>query len=368
MVVRCQLSRIYSALVLYNYIQGLKWETWLKENYDDLVADDNPPNVRFRDAIDKRDKQFRGTATHGLARSSTSFTSESMEKMISKMPPNQLVKMDKDQDLPVHSAIQSGIEVDQKKISIFVQGDFQKIKKILRARNGKGKTPIELALETHHRTAVKLLFNLCVQHGVLSNLTGINFNMRNRSNTLLHIAFRESKWSWFLDIVIDACEQVQHDIIPALQVLDKEDYTPFHYLMNCITDDSKELHTFRTMLDLLKQNGVDINKIYTDSNKRTMLHEAQCSNNTHAVSLLVEYNHNVVPDKQGIKPSQRDHHFKGNIIYHIIFGSKKLTFKTFTCMQACVCVTLYISIYMQPSVHACMTAEQMQASVHNIFT
>ena len=327
-------------MCVYNYIQGLKWETWLEENYDDLVAD-NPLNVRYRDAINKRDEQFRGTATHGLARSSTSFIFESMQKMISKMPLKQLVETNKNKDLPVHSAIQSGFRVDKKKISLFVQGDDQQIKKILRAKNGKGKTPIELAFETHHRTAVELLFNLCVQHDVLSNLTGINFNLRNRSNTLLHIACREGMWPWFLDIVIDACKQVQHDILPAMQVLDKEDYTPFHYLMNCITDDSKELHTFRTMLDLLKQNGVDINKIYTDSNKRTMLHEAQRSNNTHAVSLLVEYNHKDVPDKQGIKPSQRDHHIKGNIIYHIIIGSKKLTFKTFTCMQACVRVTLY---------------------------
>ncbi len=75
--------------------------------------------------------------------------------------------------------------------------------------------------------------------------------------------------------------------------------------MNCIPDDPNELDTFRAVLDLLTQNGVDINKIYTDSKERTMLHEA---NNTHAVSLLVEYNHKDVPDKQGIKPSQRDHH------------------------------------------------------------
>ncbi len=131
---------------------------------------------------------------HGLARSSTSFTFENMKKMISKMPPKQLVKTDKDEDLPVHSAIQSGIGVDQNKIGLFVQGSSQQIKKILCAKNGKGKTPIELAFETQHRAAVKLLFNLCVQHGVLSNLTGINFNLRNRSDTLLHIAFRESMW------------------------------------------------------------------------------------------------------------------------------------------------------------------------------
>ncbi len=303
------ISVLCSSNYVYIYIQGLKWETWLKENYDDLVAD-KPLNVGYRDSIDKRDKKFRGTATHGLARSSTSFTFENMKKMISKMPPKQLVKTDKDEDLPVHSAIQSGIRVDQNKIGLFVQGDSQQIKKILRAKNGKGKTPIELAFEMQHRAAVKLLFNLCVQHNVLSNLTGINFNLRNRSNTLLHIACREGMWSWFLDIVIDACKQVGHDILPAMQVLDKEDYTPFHYLMNCIPYDFNELDTFRAVLDLLKQNGVDINKIYTDSNRRTMLHEAQRRNNTHAVSLLVEYNHKDVPDKQGIKPSQRDHHIK----------------------------------------------------------
>ncbi len=110
-------------MYIYNYIQGLKWETWLKENYNDLVSDDNLPNARFRDSINKRDKKFRGTATHGLARSSTSFPFEIMKKIIFKMPPEQLVKTDKDEDLPVHSAIQSGIRVDQNKIGLFVQGD-----------------------------------------------------------------------------------------------------------------------------------------------------------------------------------------------------------------------------------------------------
>ncbi|XP_064392626.1 uncharacterized protein LOC135340238 isoform X2 [Halichondria panicea] len=285
--------------------QGLKWEPWLAEHFQDLV-EDNPLNVGYLDSIDKVDEQFQGTATHGLARSSTSFTFEDMKKIISKMPPKQLVKTDKDGDLPVHSAILSGTKVDKKKIGLFVQGDPQQIKKILRAKNNKGKTPIELAFETQHSTAVELLFNLCVQHDVLSHLTGINFNMLDRSNTLLHIA---SKWSWFLDIVIDACKQFHHDIIPAIQVLDEKDYTPFYYLMNCIPNDPNKLSTFRAVLDLLKQNEVDINTIYTDSNERTMLHEAQRRNNTHAVSLLVEwYNHKDVPDKQGVKPSQRNHH------------------------------------------------------------
>ncbi len=109
-----------------------------------------------------------------------------------------------------------------------------------------------------HRAAVKLLFNLCVQHNALSNLTGINFKLGNRSNTLLHIACREGMWSWFLDIVIGACK---HDILSALQILDEEDYTPFHYLMNCTPYDRNELDTFRAVLDLLEKNGVDINKI-----------------------------------------------------------------------------------------------------------
>ena len=296
-------------------MQGLQWEPWLKEYYDDLVADE-PLNKGYLDAIDKRDKKFGGTATHGLARSSTSFTFEIMEKISLKMPLKQLVKTDKDKDLPVHSAIQSGTRVDQKKIGLFVQGDRQQIKKILRAKNINGKTPIELAFETHHRTAVKLLFDLCVEHNVLSSLTGINlrrhsnFFKLDQSNTLLHIACKEGMWPWFLKIIIDACtgNQVQHDILPAMQVLDKEDCTPFHYLMNCIPYDSDELDTFRAVLDLLKQKKVDINKIYTDSNRRTMLHKAQRSNNTNAVSLLVEYEHEDVPDKQGIKPYQRVHH------------------------------------------------------------
>ncbi len=268
--------------------------------------DDNPLHSKYLDSIDE---QFLGTATHGLARSSTSFNFESMKKIISKMPSGQLVEKDKDGDLPVHSAIQSGIGVDQNKIGLFVQGDPQQIKTILCSQNGKRKTPIELAFEKRHCAAVKLLFILCVQHNVLSTLTG--FNTSDRSTTLLHIGCREGMWQWFLKIVINACKQVQHDILPAIQVLDKEDYTPFHYLMNCITDNPIELDTFRAVLNLLTQNGVDINKIYTDSNERTMLHETQRSNKIHAVSLLVVYNHGDFPDTQGIKPSQRVHHIKG---------------------------------------------------------
>ncbi len=289
-------------------MQDLKWERWLEKHFQSLL-DDDPLNVGYLDSIDKLDEQFQGTATHGLARSSTSFSFKQMKKIISKMPPEQLVKTDKDEDLPVHSAIQSGTNVDQNMISLFVSGNSQQIKTILCAKNNKRKTPIELAFKTQHRPAVKLLFNLCVQHNVLSNLTGINFvTLDQRNTTLLHIACKESKWPWFLKIVIGACKQVHHDIIPAMQILDEEDCTPFHYLMNYVPYDPNELDTFRAVLDLLKQNEIDINKIYTDLNERTMLHEAQRKHNTHAVSLLVEYNHKDVPDKQGIKPSQRDHH------------------------------------------------------------
>ena len=58
----------------------------LTEHYRDLV-DDNPLNVRYGGSIDKLDEKFRG---------STSFIFESMKKM----PPEQLVKTDKDEDLP----------------------------------------------------------------------------------------------------------------------------------------------------------------------------------------------------------------------------------------------------------------------------
>ena len=72
-------------------MQGLKWEPWLAEHFQDLV-DDNPLDVGYLDSIDKLDEQFLGNATHGLARSSTSFSFEQMKKMIPKMPPEQLVK------------------------------------------------------------------------------------------------------------------------------------------------------------------------------------------------------------------------------------------------------------------------------------
>ncbi len=288
-------------------MQGLNWTEWLTENFSHLL-NDNPLNV-YGELIDERDREFNGTATHGIARSCTSFKYEEMKKILSEMPPKQLVAIDDDNDLPVHSAIHSW--VDQNKISLFIRGNSQQIKTILCARNSKRKTPIELAFKNRHRGAIKLLMNLCVQHDVISNLTGIKFDQGNRSNTLLHIAFKEDMWPWFLDIVIDACKQVHQDIIPAVQVLNKEEYTPFHYLMNCIQpDDPNVLPMLKIVLDTLKHNKVDINNIFTDSNNRTMLHEVQRKRHLEAVNLLEDSGHKDVPDKRGIKPSQRVHHIR----------------------------------------------------------
>ncbi len=289
-------------------MQGLDWTEWLTKNGPHLL-DDNALDVYGAELIDERDTEFNGTATHGIARSCTSFKYEELNKILSEMPPEQLVATDHDKDLPVHSAIQSW--VDQNKISFFIRGDSQQIKTILCAKNNKRKTPIELAFESRHRGTIKLLMNLCVQHDVLSNLTGIKFDNHNdRSNTLLHIAFKEDM-SWFLKIVIDACKQIHQDIIPAIQVLDKEDCTPFQYLMNCIQPyDPSMLPMFKTVLDILKQNKIDINNIFTDSNNRTMLHEVQRKRHSEAINLLENCGHKDTPDGRGIKPSQRAHHIK----------------------------------------------------------
>ncbi len=250
------------------------------------------------------DEQFKGTAMHGLARSSISFSVEEMGKIVAQMPKEQLIEADADDDLPVHSAIKS--LADQHMIALFVEGDSKQKETILCWKNNKDKTPIEVAFEKRHEEAIAMLFELCVQHGVLSNLTGIRSCMR--SSTLLHTAFKEDK-PWFFNIVVKICQKFGEDVLSTIQVFDDNDNTPFQYLMNCIQPEDQELKEFENVIGILvNDQGININDVCINSNRRTMLHEATRKNHRTLCDILLRYHHEHGKDNNEIAPFQRDHH------------------------------------------------------------
>lgn len=295
---------------LLQLVYLLDWESWLEKNFEKLR---NPTlELQSEKFIDKYDTKFYGTVTHGLARSCISISREDLRNILSKMPEEHLNVPDVDEDLPIHSAIQS----KSRTIDLFVRGD--EVKKILCARNKNGKTPIELAFDHRHREAIEFLFNKCVDHQVLTDLTGIGCR-KGPSDTLLHKAFDRddmTTWPWFLEIVVEACKKANQKILPVLQIPNKRyGYTPFKYLMNCMhpKDPSSQakLKYFEKVLVILNSNDIDLQSVYTDpSSKRTMLHAAKRKHYEECSKMLENYNHQDVADEKGIRASQRDHHIQ----------------------------------------------------------
>ncbi len=267
-----------------------------------------------------RDSQFNGTAMHGLARSCTSFTTEQMERIVSGMPKKQLLQSDFDGDLPIHSAINS--LADGKMVALFVQGDQNQQKEILEKPNGRDQTPIQLAFDKRDYSAVEELYTLCVEKEILPHLTGFTMQKGSNSTTLLHNAFDrddQKVWPQFLNFVITAisAKKAPDAVFRAIQVFDRYNCTPFHYLMNCMnpkhTEKKSHLEAFEEVLTLLEDNTIDLNKILTDSKGRTMLHEAKRKNYEECSDFLIKHGHLEVEDIKGVKPSQRDHNIKAFI-------------------------------------------------------
>ena len=287
------------------------WEKWLEDNAYKMCKGNLSAEKVYGEFLYKRDTLFNGTATHGLARSCPSFIDqfEDIKKIVSKMPKEQLTEKDADGDLPVHSAVNSMAK--QKMIALFVQGDSEKEKTILSTKNNQGKTPIELAFDKRHNSAIKLLYNLCVKHKILPGLTG--FEQSRNASTILHAVFDRddmSYWSRFLSVVINACKRAARDILSTITVLDERNCTPFYYLMNCMHPNHHyKLAAFEKVLMLLSDNEIDVNSVFTDSKKRTMLHEAKRKRHNKCSEMLSRYGHkDDIEDIDGIKPSQRDHH------------------------------------------------------------
>ena len=297
-------------MVLWNPIQEpIVWKKWLEDNAHKMCKGNLSAQKVYGELLHKRDTLFDGTATHGLARSCPSFTQfEDIKKIVSEMPKYQLTEEDADGDLPVHSAINS--KAKQEVIALFVEGDSELQTTILCTKNHQGKTPIKLAVDIRHNSAIELLYNLCVTHNILPSLTG--FEQSGSASTILHTGFDggdTSYWSEFLNVVINACKRAARDILPTITVFDERNCTPFHYLMNCMQRDHRyKLAGFQSVLELLRENKIDINSVFTDSKKRTMLHEARRTNHDSCSEMLFRYGHkDNVEDIDGIKPFQRDH-------------------------------------------------------------
>ncbi|XP_064407136.1 uncharacterized protein LOC135351980 isoform X2 [Halichondria panicea] len=289
--------------------EPIVWKKWLEDNAHKMCKGNLSAQKVYGELLHKRDTLFDGTATHGLARSCPSFTQfEDIKKIVSEMPKYQLTEEDADGDLPVHSAINS--KAKQEVIALFVEGDSELQTTILCTKNHQGKTPIKLAVDIRHNSAIELLYNLCVTHNILPSLTG--FEQSGSASTILHTGFDggdTSYWSEFLNVVINACKRAARDILPTITVFDERNCTPFHYLMNCMQRDHRyKLAGFQSVLELLRENKIDINSVFTDSKKRTMLHEARRTNHDSCSEMLFRYGHkDNVEDIDGIKPFQRDH-------------------------------------------------------------
>ncbi len=271
----------------------------------------------FGDLLHKRDTTFNGNAMHGLARSSPSFTFKELEKIVDHMPKKQLAEGDADNDLPVHSAINSMADADM--ISLFVQGTFDERKKILESKNDEDKTPIEVAFDKRQKEVIIKLFDLCVEHDVLPDLTGIG--AKEGSSTLLHIAFDENIWPWFLKTVIDTCQKYKLEALPAIQVMDSDGYSPFEYLMNnCFpsTDKDAKVEEFKTVVGILQKEEIDINLVHTNSKRATMLHEAYRKNDLRCLEILEPLTNSGVKDAYGRTPLERAHYLNKNVIPVII--------------------------------------------------
>ena len=300
-------------MVLWNPIQEpIVWKKWLEDNAHKMCKGNLSAKEVYGELLHKRDRLFNGTATHGLARSCgpcSSFTQfEDMKKIVSEMPKEQLIDKDDDGDLPVHSALNSMAK--QNMIALFVQGDSEE-KTILSTKNHQGKTPIELAVDNLHNSAIELLYNLCVKHNILPGLTG--FEQSGSASTILHTVFCRDDtlyWSNFLSVVINACKRAARDILPTITVLDERNCTPFYYLMNCMNPNHHyKLAGFEKVLVLLRDNEIDVNAVVIDSKKRTMLHAARRKHHDKCSEMLSRYGHkDDIEDIDKIKPFQRDHH------------------------------------------------------------
>lgn len=115
-------------------------------------------------------------------------------------------------------------------------------------------------------------------------------------------------WQWFFEIVIEAQTEADQKVPPSLQVLDKHNNTAFKYLTDSLPPDVEDkLDAFDKCLQQLKHIRIDLNTVFINSEKRTMLHEAKRKGHDKLSAILLKYDHGEVTDDRGITPSQRDH-------------------------------------------------------------
>ncbi|XP_064403622.1 uncharacterized protein LOC135349075 [Halichondria panicea] len=278
---------------------------WLEHNWVNITSSDLQDV--FRGCIlEQRDSLFGGTILNQLARSYDVFPIPLIVKILNYLKDEgyavYLSIMDNDGDIPLHSAIKG--MANQSYIKIFADIFPKYTDQCLKAMNNKGNVPLDLAFELGNFEAVEVLLELSVQHRVLEHLTGVD---TLSSTTLLHKAFKRGHLEYF-QIVLTVCMKLNISILPVLLVPDSQGNTPWYYLIN-----RHKYHEIEQVMYLCNKYGIDVNKLYSDPQKKTtMLHEAVRRNDRQCEKILRKWGVTDQPDNKGLWPQQRNHRFSSN--------------------------------------------------------
>lgn len=209
---------------------------------------------------------------------------------------------DKEGDTPMHSAIITGTKPELIKLLMNAVSGMKTKRRLLLERNKHGDDPISSAFNLQRWPIVEVLLEECIKCRVLSNLTGISDDVDcSKSKTLLHKAMQRG-YIAYLEIYLKVCRKCTNSIsLRALLVRDKRGYTPWYYFLNL--DEEK----IEAGLKLLKEHGVDVNKLHCNPTGHTsLLHEAYRMEKHRVCDLLVEYGAKLDrEDAHHLLPQQR---------------------------------------------------------------
>ena len=278
---------------------------WLQHHWSTLTTSSDLQTV-FRECIlDQRDSLFGGTILNQVARSYNVFPIELIENILFYLEDEgydiYVTWMDKDGDIPLHSAIK-GI-APKEYIKVFASTITKYTKNTLISRNHQEEVPLDLAFELGHFQAVEVLLELSIYHGVLAHLTGVH---ALSGTTLLHKAFKRGHAEYFR-VLLMVCAKLHIQILPVLLIPDNKGNTPWHFLMN-----RNKHHEIVMVLSLCQKYKVDINDLHLNIEKRTsMLHAAVRRNDAQCEKTLRKWGAKDQPDKRGVWPPQRNHRLNG---------------------------------------------------------
>lgn len=208
---------------------------------------------------------------------------------------------DKEGDTPLHSAIRSGAKPELIKLLMNTITKLSTKRRLLLEPNKKGELPIINAFNLKEWPIVEVLLEECIKCKLQPELTGMDPNI-SESSTLLFKAMKRG-FIRYLEIFLRVCQKCTNYIpVRAMLVPNKRGgYTPWYHFL------SLDVEQITLGLELLKEFGVDINKLLCDPAGRTsLLHEAYRRNNTAVCKLLIEYGAGLNQlDANKLSPQQR---------------------------------------------------------------